>query len=69
MQLGMRMSRNSWNKQLHVLALLSALVASPTFAADQQPELTGDLRIHDPSVVEAGGRYVAFAVRRALSRQ
>ena len=41
------------------LAIL-LLLATPAFAADPQPELAGDLRIHDPSVIEVGGRYAAF---------
>ncbi len=36
------------------------MLASPGFAADSQPELGGDLRIHDPSVIEVDGRYAAF---------
>jgi arabinan endo-1,5-alpha-L-arabinosidase len=45
--------------QLARLAILLLLVA-PASAADLQPELTGDTRIHDPSVIEFGGRYAAF---------
>ena len=41
------------------LALLLLLVA-PASAADLQPEPNGDTRIHDPSVIEVGGRYAAF---------
>ena len=36
------------------------LLVAPAYAADLQPELSGDTRIHDPSVIEAGGRYAAF---------
>ena len=42
-----------------LIALLLAL-ATPVPAADSQPELSGDVRIHDPSVIEVGGRFVAF---------
>ena len=42
-----------------VLAALLILAASPR-AAEVQPTLTGDTRIHDPSVIEADGRYAAF---------
>jgi arabinan endo-1,5-alpha-L-arabinosidase len=41
------------------LAILLLLAAAAS-AADPQPELTGDTRIHDPSVIEVGGRYAAF---------
>jgi arabinan endo-1,5-alpha-L-arabinosidase len=43
-----------------VAALLA--LATPAAAADlpPQPQLTGDLRIHDPSVIEVGGRFAAF---------
>ena len=37
-----------------------SLLALPAHAADAQPMLTGDTRIHDPSVIEVGGRYAAF---------
>jgi arabinan endo-1,5-alpha-L-arabinosidase len=40
------------------LAILLPL-AAPLCAADQ-PKLTGDTRIHDPSVVEVDGKYAAF---------
>ena len=32
----------------------------PLHAANLQPRLSGDTRIHDPSVVEVDGRYAAF---------
>src|SRR5271165_2251835 len=38
----------------------AALSAAPLDAADRQPQLTGDTRIHDPSVIEVDGRYAAF---------
>ena len=37
-----------------------ALRAASLHAADFQPRLTGDTRIHDPSVIEVDGRYAAF---------
>ena len=47
-----------------LLACLAILVlpAAPLHAADlpPQPRLTGDTRIHDPSVIEVDGRYAAF---------
>jgi len=36
------------------------LLATAAAAADLQPKLIGDTRIHDPSVIEVGGRYAAF---------
>jgi arabinan endo-1,5-alpha-L-arabinosidase len=36
------------------------LLVTPAAAAELQPALTGDTRIHDPSVIEVGGRYAAF---------
>ena len=51
---------NFWNERLKAVVLLVLLLlATPAFAVDSQPELAGDLRIHDPSVVEVGGEYVA----------
>src|SRR5271166_1521181 len=38
----------------------AALSAAPLHAADRQPQLVGDARIHDPSVIEVDGRYAAF---------
>ena len=40
-------------------AMLLLLVA-PLHAAEPQPRLTGDTRIHDPSVIEVDGKFVAF---------
>ncbi|HXE24881.1 MAG TPA: hypothetical protein VN637_08340, partial [Roseiarcus sp.] len=37
---------------------------SPVGAAEPQPEMTGDTQIHDPSVIEAGGRFAAFGTGR-----
>jgi arabinan endo-1,5-alpha-L-arabinosidase len=41
-------------------ALLVLLLPAPAQAAEPQPAMSGDTRIHDPSVVEVDGRYVAF---------
>ena len=45
-----------------MLACLAVLLLSgaPSDAAKPQPEMTGDTRIHDPSVIEVDGRFVAF---------
>ncbi|MDB5541784.1 MAG: Extracellular exo-alpha-(1-_5)-L-arabinofuranosidase, partial [Devosia sp.] len=42
------------------LAVVLVLGASVGIAGEIQPALTGDVRIHDPSVIEVGGRFVAF---------
>jgi len=43
------------------LALAFSIMAiTPALAAAPQPKLSGDTRIHDPSVIEAGGRFAAF---------
>ncbi|MBN9315411.1 MAG: arabinan endo-1,5-alpha-L-arabinosidase [Devosia sp.] len=42
------------------LAATLAVFATTGLAADVQPTLTGDTRIHDPSVIEVDGRFVAF---------
>jgi arabinan endo-1,5-alpha-L-arabinosidase len=48
-------------QMIRFLALAALLLsAAPLHAAETQPVLTGDTRIHDPSVIEAGGRYAAF---------
>ena len=36
------------------------LFTAPLRAASPQPQLTGDTRIHDPSVIEVDGRFAAF---------
>jgi arabinan endo-1,5-alpha-L-arabinosidase len=36
------------------------LFTAPLSAASPQPQLTGDTRIHDPSVIEVDGRFAAF---------
>jgi arabinan endo-1,5-alpha-L-arabinosidase len=40
--------------------VLLVQAAAPLEAADVQPRLTGDTRIHDPSVIEVDGKYAAF---------
>ena len=47
------------------LAELAVLLmfAAPLHAADQ-PQLTGDTRIHDPSVIEVDGKFAAFGTGR-----
>lgn len=42
------------------IAAAIALAATSVFAQPVQPTLKGDTRIHDPSVTEVGGRFVAF---------
>jgi arabinan endo-1,5-alpha-L-arabinosidase len=44
--------------------MFALLLASPARAAEPQPEMTGDTRIHDPSVIEIGGRFVALGTGR-----
>lgn len=46
---------------LRSLLLALVLATTPALAADTQPVLTGDTRIHDPSVIEVDGHFVAFA--------
>ncbi len=56
------MSRAAWRQGAMALVGLALLLlpATPFRAAEVQPQLTGDTRIHDPSVIEVGGRYAAF---------
>jgi arabinan endo-1,5-alpha-L-arabinosidase len=39
---------------------LALLVAAPLRAAESQPQMTGDVQIHDPSVIEMDGQFVAL---------
>jgi arabinan endo-1,5-alpha-L-arabinosidase len=58
---GFGMSGAWWKETIIALAFLASLLpAAPLSAAEVQPQLTGDTLIHDPSVIEAGGRFVAF---------
>jgi arabinan endo-1,5-alpha-L-arabinosidase len=43
-----------------VVLVLALLLAAPLRAAETQPQMTGDTRIHDPSVIEIDGRYIAL---------
>ncbi len=43
-----------------LLCLLLGLVPAPALAGEVQPTMTGDVRIHDPSVIEVDGRFAAF---------
>src|ERR1700690_531597 len=40
---------------------LPLLLAAPLMAGEPQPQMTGDVQIHDPSVIEIGGQFVAAA--------
>ena len=39
---------------------IALLLAAPLRAAEPQPQMTGDVQIHDPSVIEIGGQFVAL---------
>src|ERR1700692_741979 len=54
--------RSVWRKGTgRALGLaLALLVAAPLRAAEPQPQMTGDVQIHDPSVIEMDGRFVAL---------
>jgi len=39
---------------------LALLLATPLEAAELQPQMTGDVQIHDPSVIEVKGQFVAL---------
>ena len=52
-------------KTLALLAIVLVLGAPLKAAAEQQPQMTGDTRIHDPSVIEINGRFVAVGTGRA----
>ena len=43
-----------------LLCLLLALAPALALAEEVQPTMTGDVRIHDPSVIEVDGRFAAF---------
>src|ERR1700722_7122686 len=38
---------------------MAIVLAAPLKAAEPQPRMTGDTRIHDPSIIEIDGRFVA----------
>ena len=46
-------------QRLALFTIMLVLGASLSAAAEQQPRMTGDTRIHDPSVIEIGGHFVA----------
>jgi arabinan endo-1,5-alpha-L-arabinosidase len=54
--------RPVWRKGTgRVLGLaLALLLATPLVAAEPQPQMTGDVQIHDPSVIEIDGEFVAL---------
>ncbi len=43
---------------------LALLLATPLEAAGPQPQMAGDVQIHDPSLIEIGGRFVALGTGR-----
>jgi arabinan endo-1,5-alpha-L-arabinosidase len=47
-------------RRLPVIAACLLLLLGPALAQQTQPQLQGDTRIHDPSIIEVDGRYVAF---------
>lgn len=46
--------------RLRLSILLLLALAVPALAAPTQPVLSGDVRIHDPSVIEVDGKFAAF---------
>ncbi len=50
---------NRWMR-LRAWLFIALVAATPAAAAEAQPVLTGDIRIHDPSIIEVDGSYVAF---------
>jgi arabinan endo-1,5-alpha-L-arabinosidase len=52
--------RPVWRKRTGRGLGLALLLAAPLRAAEPQPQMTGDVQIHDPSVIEIGGRFVAL---------
>jgi arabinan endo-1,5-alpha-L-arabinosidase len=58
---GVAMQAVSRKRPGRVLGLaLALLLAAPLRAAEPQPQMTGDVQIHDPSVIEIDGRFVAL---------
>lgn len=45
------------------------LPVAPLRAADRQPQLTGDIRIYNPSIIEVDGRYARSEPGRPLPRR
>ena len=58
-----RVWRTRSGRALGFLAL-AVLLAGPVTAAEPQPRMTGETGIHDPSVIEVGGRFVALGTGR-----
>jgi len=56
------MSRAWWRQKSMALFGLAVLLlpAAALRAAEVQPRLIGDTRIHDPSIIEVNGEYAAF---------
>jgi arabinan endo-1,5-alpha-L-arabinosidase len=58
-----RLFQGPHGNALHVSSKAVAillLLAAPLQAAEPQPRLTGDTHIHDPSIIEVDGKFVAF---------
>jgi arabinan endo-1,5-alpha-L-arabinosidase len=51
--------RRVWRNRAAGPLALVLLLAGPVRAAEPQPQMTGDTRIHDPSVIEIGAAFVA----------
>jgi arabinan endo-1,5-alpha-L-arabinosidase len=56
------MRRVSWKETAAALVrfAFALLFTASAYAAAPQPKLSGDTRIHDPSIVEVDGKYAAF---------
>jgi arabinan endo-1,5-alpha-L-arabinosidase len=56
------MMRTGWRKRTgRTLGLaLALLLVAPLRAAEPQPQMTGDVRVHDPSIIEIDGEFVAL---------
>ena len=52
--------RRVWRKRTAGTLALVLLLVAPSRAAEPQPQLTGDTRIHDPSVIEVDGQFIAL---------
>jgi arabinan endo-1,5-alpha-L-arabinosidase len=51
--------RTRTGRALSLLSIALILAAPLACAAEPQPRMTGDTRIHDPSIIEVDGRFVA----------
>jgi arabinan endo-1,5-alpha-L-arabinosidase len=54
------MGRAGWRRKVLFGLAVLLLAAATLRAAEVQPQLTGDTRIHDPSIIEVDGKYAAF---------